>query len=155
MFSIVTTPLIILTIEHILHLLKWFQNRFFHCVYICWINDSLNLPSHCLGIKANCITFYLFLLWVFTNLWPITSSSLQISIPGPLPHAPITPLSCSLELSRFYRSQILDFLSSIDMILQRVTATDFQGHPLDLSMIISYNCSIILLLLISSSLKPP
>lgn len=91
MFSIVTTPLIILTIEHILHLLKWFQNRFFHCVYICWINNSPNLPSHCLGIKANCITFYLFLLWVFTNLWPITSSSLQISIPGPLLHAPITP----------------------------------------------------------------
>ena len=87
--------------------------------------------------------------------WAMTSSSLQISIPGPLPHAPITPLSCSLKLSRFYLSQILDFLSSIDMILQRVIATDFQGHPLDLNMIISYNCSIILLLLISSPLKPP
>ena len=35
MFTIVTTSLIILAIKHILHLLKWFQNRFFHCVYIC------------------------------------------------------------------------------------------------------------------------
>lgn len=144
MFNIVTiTFIILIIIKHIL--LTSYEvvpKPFFPCAYIWRMCNSQNLPpSSASVLKLIVITFYLVLLWIFKNLLPITSSSLQISLPGPLPHAPVTPLDKAL-------CQLLDLLSSVNMILQWVMDTDFQGYPLDLSMIINYSPSIILLLIL-------
>lgn len=80
---------------------------------------------------------------------------------GSLPRAPITLLLYSSELSirvgHSFSSLSLNYgtcsVSSTDRIFQHVMATHLQGHPLNISVIINYNHSIILLLILSSALN--